>query len=119
MLPAFPKPAQLARKNTKPAVRVMKDGREICNLRTKAGQDEYARRKDAMWLRQAKMCCLCRRKLSKEMMTFEHDEGRGHGGGHRDDRIEVGGKWQNGVAHPWCNVNKGSVRKSALDEIAP
>lgn len=117
MLPAFPKPSQV--KKQRPAVKVMKDGREICQLNTRAGQDEYARRKEAMWERQGKLCCLCWKKLAKGLMTFEHDEGRGHGGGHRDDRIEVNGKPINGVAHPLCNVKKGSVRKSTLDEIAP
>jgi hypothetical protein len=122
-LPAFPKPGQV--KKAPEAVRVMKDGREVCNLTTKAGRDEYARRKRVMWERQGKKCsiqgpkCTGIKHLSISEATFEHDEGRGHGGGHRDDRIEVDGKPLNSVACPWCNSMKGSIRKSILDGMVP
>jgi hypothetical protein len=53
-------------------------------------------------------CRLKNGKLSLEMATFEHTGGRGHGGGKRDDRIEVDGKPQNMAACPWCNSMKGS-----------
>lgn len=98
------------------------DGREVCNLLTKAGRDEYERRKRAMWERQGRRCCLeawvtgCPGKLKLADMVFEHQDGRGMNGGHRDDRIEKfnrkTGRMEpyNGVAHAWCNTRKGSVR---------
>jgi len=98
------------------------DGREVCNLLTKAGRDEYARRKRVMWLRQGKRCCLegwakdCPGALKWAEALFEHQDGRGMDGGKRDDRIEKPnrktGKMEpyNGVAHAWCNGKKGSVR---------
>ena len=111
---AFPKPKD--QKKYPIPVRVFKDGREACNLLIKAGKDEYARRIREMWERQGKMCCLygrvegCPGKLALAEATFEHEAGRGHGGGHRDDRILVNGKYINGAAHFICNSKKGSVR---------
>ena len=113
-LPEFPKPSDI--KHEPVTVRVMKDGREVCNLLTKAGRDEYTRRKRVMWERQKRRCCLekhiaeCPGKLTWSDAVFEHEAGRGHGGGTRDDRIEVDGKPQNGVAHPECNLKKASVK---------
>lgn len=110
------------KKDQSPPLRVLRDGREICNLRTKAGHDEYVRRKRAMWERQKRRCCLegkikeCPGYLRWSDAVFEHQDGRGDGGGHRDDRIEKPdpetGKMKpyNGVAHPWCNMLKGSQR---------
>jgi len=43
-------------------------------------------------------------------ITFEHQDGRGMGGSHRDDRIEIDGKPYNGAAHGKCNSDKGSKR---------
>ena len=92
------------------------DGREVCDLRTKAGRDEYERRKRQMWQRQRRRCCLelrvkgCPGILRWADASFEHEDGRGMGGGHRDDRTEKDGKPYNGVAHAWCNVLKGSTR---------
>jgi hypothetical protein len=98
------------------------DDREICNLLTKAGRDEYFRRLRVMWLRQGKHCCLegwvkgCPGYLKIAEATFEHQDGRGMDGGHRDDRIERLDKKTgqmkpyNGVAHWQCNREKGSVR---------
>lgn len=120
-LPEFPKPRDI--KNEPVAVRVMKDGREVCNLLTKAGRDEYERRKRAMWERQGKRCCLeghiegCPGVLNWKDTVFEHEEGRGHGGGHRDDRIEVDGKRINGAAHATCNSKKASRRINYNDAI--
>jgi hypothetical protein len=121
----FPKPSQI--KKPKPAVRVYPDGREVCNLKTKAGRDEYSRRKRVMWDRQGGICSLritprCRALKGKVKFlacTFEHDEGRGSGGSRRQDRIEKDGKPINSIACWWCNAKKGSVRKSQLDELAP
>lgn len=98
------------------------DGREICNLLTKAGRDEYEGRKRAMWERQKRRCCLekfcpgCPGRLRWQDAVFEHQEGRGMNGGHRDDRIERPDartgerKPYNGVAHPQCNLWKASRR---------
>lgn len=103
------------------------DGREVCNLLTKAGGDEYARRKRLMWLRQGKRCCLegwikgCPGKLAWAEAVFEHQDGRGMNAGHRDDRTQrpnpVTGKMEayNGVAHPVCNMRKGSERMNYQD----
>jgi hypothetical protein len=129
----FPKPKDI--KKVKPAVKVMRDGREICQLLTKAGRDEYDSRKDKMHARQAGICCLlgkcptCPGRLSRKEGVFEHEDGRTSG--HRDDRIEVpvldrngqpvieGGKLKmrpiNGLAHPQCNIWKGSRRISYND----
>ena len=44
-------------------------------------------------------------------VSFEHESGKGSGGGKRDDRIEVEGRWQNGASHyAFCNNWKGSRR---------
>ena len=98
------------------------DGREICNLLTKAGRDEYFRRVRLMWERQGRRCCLekaigdCPGKLRLAEATFEHQDGRGMNASHRDDRIEkpdpLTGEMTpyHGVAHPWCNSRKGGIR---------
>jgi hypothetical protein len=101
---------------------VLRDGREILNLLTKAGRDEYMRRIRAMWERQGRRCCLegwiegCPGKLRLADAVFEHQEGRGMNGGHRDDRIERNGRPLNGAAHAWCNSMKGS-RKINYHEV--
>jgi len=117
---AFPRPSQM--KKEQPVVKVMKDGREVCNLLTKAGKDEYLSRIRQMWERQGKQCCLkdkvegCPGRLTIADATFEHQDGRGNGGGHRDDRIlrpdpKTGEmKPYNGAAHWVCNGKKGSTR---------
>jgi hypothetical protein len=107
--PAFPKPKQMKRK-PKAAVNIYRDGREVCDLTTKAGYEEYKRRIEVMRIRQEKKCYLCGYFLRKDEATFDHQDGRGHGGGHRDDRIEKDGKPYNGAAHFRCNASKGSVR---------
>jgi hypothetical protein len=48
--------------------------------------------------------------MSIAVATFEHQDGRGMGGGHRDDRIEIDGKPYNGAACLSCNGSKGSKR---------
>jgi len=125
--PMFPKPGQI--KKQPEAVKVLKDGREICNMNTTAGRKEYFRRIRVMWERQDKVCCLygkvegCPGRLSIVDATFEHQDGRGHGGGHHDDRIEkpdpVTGeiKPYNGAAHNLCNMRKGSVRMDYNSDI--
>jgi hypothetical protein len=113
-IPAFPKPCQTRKKP--PAVRTLKDGKEQCNLLCKEGRDEYERRKRVMWERQERVCCLavflayCPGKLNWADASFEHEVPRGMGGGSRDDRTEIDGKWHNGVSHWKCNSEKGSRR---------
>ena len=117
----FPKPG----KKPPVAIRTLRDGKEQCNLLTKQGRDEYMRRKRVMWERQGRMCCLyshiasCPGKLNWADSTFDHEIARGLGGGARDDRIEIEVRqpdgtikihWQNGAAHAYCNVAKGSRR---------
>jgi hypothetical protein len=113
---------QKPKKEPQPAVRILKDGREICNHLTKAGRDEYHRRLREMWDRQKRICCLlghvegCPGRLHLPDLVFEHQDGRGSGGGHRDDRIEKPDpktgemKPYNGAAHAYCNLKKGSLR---------
>jgi hypothetical protein len=92
------------------------DGREVINLLTKAGRDEYHRRIRLMWERQNRRCCLehvvkdCPGYLKITEAQFEHQDGKGMSGSHRDDRIErpdpnTGDmKPYNGAAHPWCTT---------------
>jgi hypothetical protein len=97
-------------------VRIYRDNREVCVLTCKAGADEYQRRKRVMWERQNHMCCLhgfissCPGKLNWADAIFAHEVPRGLGGGSRDDRIDIGGKRLNGVAHSQCNYIAGSRR---------
>lgn len=65
-------------------------------------------------------------RLSLELATFEHSDGRGMGGAKRDDRIyrpnRETGKMEpfNAVACPWCNTKKGSRSLSAaLADLIP
>lgn len=111
----FPKPKDI--KHAPEAIRIKNDGREICNMLTKAGRDEYMARIRQMWERQNKRCCLegyipdCPGRLAIKDATFEHEAGRGADGGHRDDRIKLpDGTWINGAAHWRCNSLKGSKR---------
>ena len=89
------------------AFRVTRDGREICSKAPK-GRDEYRRRTIAMGHRQRWLCALCGLHMSRETLSFDHEHGRGMGGAKRDDRIEVGGRWQNAAVHILCNGEKGS-----------
>ena len=85
----------------------MKDGREICSM-TLAGREEYSKRTDDMYVRDKGICCLCGKPLEVYEVTFEHKNGRGMGGGKRDDRIAG-----NGVAHWLGNSRKGSMSYEA------
>lgn len=105
------------------------DGREICDLRSKKGRDEYANRKLQMFTRQKGMCALqmtpqCKEKrgrMSRNEMQFDHESGRG--GGKQDDRIEAmkDGKLvpQNAAVCPWCNCAKGSRKVPYVSEMVP
>jgi len=120
----FPKPKDV-KKPPRPMMKVFPDGREILDLKTKAGADVYQRRKLEMWDdRQGKRCALmitdiCKQRQGrwpKDEIQFDHEHGRG--AGKRDDRIEVlrDGKMvpQNAAVCPWCNSAKGS-RKMAYN----
>lgn len=87
-------------------------GREVCKTHTAEGQREYKRRTDAMQKRQGGHCALCMWYLG---VTFDHQSGRGSGGSHRDDRIEIGGGWHNAALCYNCNAGKGSKRYHWLD----
>lgn len=102
-----------------PAYLVYPDGRTICRnagkYLTAAGRALYRRLTEWMWRRQNKRCCLCRRPLSLEDASFEHEVPRGAGGGSRDDRIyvrDMRGRLtrNNGASHVWCNAERGSRR---------
>ena len=112
-VPAFPKPCQKKREPV--YVKVFPDGREVCDTKTTEGAAEYHRRKWLMWERQGRRCCLegfipeCPGLLRSADVTFEHEGGRGSGGGKRDDRTVLpDGTWINGAAHLLCNGLKGS-----------
>lgn len=94
------------------SVKTYDGGREVCNTRTRKGRIEYRSRVALMWERQDGLCCICGQWLHLYESTFEHQDGRGMNGGHRDDRIEKDGKPYNGVAHYRCNAEKGSKRAS-------
>jgi hypothetical protein len=88
------------------AVRVYKDGREVCND-SSAGWKEYSRRIDVMLARQGNKCKLCGRRLYRVDATFEHQRRRGMGSAWRDDRITKDGQEWNSAAHWICNTKKG------------
>jgi len=94
-----------------PAVKVYPDGREVCNQLTKAGRDEYKRRREAMRQRQNRVCGYCGKPITEKEATFEHVDGRGMGGARRDDRIvDAFGKPMNLAVCLRCNSTKGSKR---------
>jgi hypothetical protein len=105
-MPSHPKPAP----RKIPAVKIESDDREICNLKVKAGRDEYRRRRDAMYERQNGRCGLCGLWVHPLVATFEHVAGRGSGGSRRDDRIEIDGRPYNMMTCFMCNSRKGSKR---------
>lgn len=92
----------------KGAVKVI-DGREICNTETSEGRRIYGQRCEDMCLRQGMACAICR-KWSK-VLYFDHEAGRGSGGGHRTDAIlDAEGHWINAALCYDCNSIKGSKR---------
>ena len=126
MIPAFPKPSQ-QKKRLKNPVKVMPDGREICDESTTAGWNEYKRRVKVMWERQGRICGLmisdyCKARggrLLLEESTFDHEIPRGMGSARRDDRTEVDGKPINSAVCQWCNSEKGSRRIVEFEELIP
>lgn len=101
-IPPIPKPSQVRRKRE--AIKVYPDGREVIDIDLIAGNAEYRRRTEEMAERQGHRCPLCNSIMSEP--TFDHEHSRG--GGRRDDRILVDGKWQNAAVCWICNGRKGS-----------
>lgn len=99
---------QMPKKVKRPAVMIFPDGREVCS-ETKQGRRIYFGRLYVMEVRQGFKCAICER-IAGSQMQFDHQNGRGHGGGHRDDRIEVEGSWINAALCEACNILKGSKR---------
>jgi len=91
-----------------PAVQVFPDGREVCSD-THAGEREYKRRLAIMVDRQKNVCPMYGHVLL--FPTFDHEDGRGMNGSHRDDRIwKEDGTPMNAALCSVCNTEKGSRR---------
>jgi hypothetical protein len=99
---------QMPPKRRQPPVKVYPCGREVCR-NTPAGKSEYRNRTLFMRATQNNLCSWCGLFMSQEDCTFDHSEGRGMNGSHRDDRVEG-----NTAMHSKCNVIKASVRLSKL-----
>ena len=118
---AFPKPKDI--KKVRPFIKIFPNGREVLNIKTKAGMDEYQRRRMAMWDRQGRRCALqitdiCKQRQGRwpqDEVQFDHELGRGMGGGKRDDRIFIDGAPVSGAVCPFCNSAKGSRKVPYLD----
>lgn len=91
-----------------PPIEIFPDGREICRRETKEGARIYRERTDEMARRQGLKCAICH--LWKDLW-FDHEAGRGSGGGHRTDAIlDRKGEWINAALCYECNSEKGSKR---------
>jgi len=106
-------PAKYYRAPT-PAVETLDDGAEVCNLKLKAGKYAYHCRMLEMAERQRNECPICHRSEGF-FWEFDHQDGRGMNGSHRDDRIEIDGEWHNAALCHDCNQAKGSKRYHWLD----
>lgn len=102
VIPAFPKPSQV--KKTQEAVKVYRDGREVCQNNV-AGKAEYERRRRVAWDKQKGICAICLRPLVLYEATSDHRKPRGMGAGKRDDRQK-----NIHAVHGLCNTIKGSRR---------
>ena len=100
-----------AKRRSKEAVHIMPDGREICS-KTAAGRAEYARRREERWKLDKRICCLCGLPVALKYATVEHPDGRGLGGGRRDDRIST-----IRISHFCGNVAKGGMRLAKYLEL--
>lgn len=100
----------------KDPVKIMPDGREICQ-QNRAGRIEYRNRTEKMARRQKMICGICEDPANPMSLalgfdfsaTFEHEDGRGMGGAKRNDAIWKDGKPYNRAAHYICNMRKGCV----------
>lgn len=95
------------------AVHTYPEGRECCTD-TAAGKREYYRRTREMAARQDEICAICLQFMV--VPTFEHQDGRGFNGSHRDDRIEIDGAWHNAALCFTCQ-GKGSKRYQWIEGI--
>lgn len=87
-----------------------RDGRQVCHD-SAAGKREYRWRTELMWQRQGETCAIGNHFITVEEATFDHQDGRGHGGGHRTDAInDAEGNWINAAVCNHCNILKGSRR---------
>lgn len=91
-------------------MKVFADGREVFNLRTAEGKRQYRNALREMYARQDGKCRICGYGMTWESVTFDHEDGRGMNGSHRDDRIVKDGKPYNGAVHLQCNISKASKR---------
>lgn len=85
------------------------DGREVCQD-TMAGRREYRSRTRQMLMRQRGVDAITGEPMDTWEATFDHEAGRGHGGGHRDDRIGSDDDWHNAALSEASNSKKGSRR---------
>jgi hypothetical protein len=110
---AHPRPGQVRREAV--AVKVTRDGREICQENA-AGKAEYKARTLRMAERQNWICgvTMCGKPMSEATVSFEHVDKRG--GGRRNDTILLylnarGELAQNKAVHMACNFELGSRRE--------
>jgi len=89
-------------------------GREVCQGNA-AGKREYLARTVEMWERQKGLCAICGNWIELRFAEFDHQNGRGLNGAHRDDRTVVGGNWHNAAVHHVCNIAKASKRYHWLE----
>jgi hypothetical protein len=100
----------------KPTVEVFPCGREVVDQTTEAGRREYQKRLRLMISRQLNRCAICLKVRND--LSFDHALGRGHGGGHRDDRIwDAQGNLMNAALCIPCNGLKGSKRYEWNDGV--
>lgn len=110
---SIPKLSRKAKKEraSKESVKVFPGGREVCQ-RNPGGHREYQNRLCDMVERQNDRCAICLKRFTEFLLpTFEHQDGRGSNGGHRDDRIWLAdGTPFNAALCSTCNTAKGSRR---------
>jgi hypothetical protein len=99
----FPKPVLVRRKPYKD----FPDGRFVWDTKTAAGKAGYQAALAIMRSRQKDRCAICALIV---WLTFDHQNGRGHGGSIRDDRTEIDGRWFNAALCVPCQGLKGSTR---------
>ena len=87
-------------------MRVLADGREICNMLTAAGRNIYKGRKWIAWLKQDELCAICGRYVSWEECEADHIRPRSLGRDDRQENIQA--------AHHDCNFRKGSQQNYSL-----
>ena len=89
--------------------KIYADGREKL-LDNAAGKRVYRARTLEMWERQKGLCAICANSIDETQATYDHERGRGLGGGNRDDRIIRDGEWMNAMLCMACQGVKGSRR---------